>query len=176
MNSKQEGFSIIEILVTIVIVGIGLVGIISFFSANIQNQLEVKNELIAAGLAQEGPELVRNIVDYNYLNGADWYDKVCGSNSDCAGRCKSIDHTALTGHDCITTDQPGVCLAGTPPKYEQCDSSELPFERSISISIENVYDDGVNDLNNGDCLKVSNNVTWNDRTTVATDIVCKPRQ
>jgi len=69
LNEKviNKGFTIMEILVSIFILSIGLVGIYSLINQNIQVQYINKNDLIASQLAQEGIELVRNVRDKNWL-------------------------------------------------------------------------------------------------------------
>lgn len=174
----RKGFTLIELLITIFLVSIGLIGMVVFFNSTLTSNFEAKNELIAAALANEANELARNIVDYNYLNGNNWYDKLCSSNTqNCANRCKSIDYGSLTSHDCITDNQLlDVCVDGASSRYYQCSSSSLDFDRKIGVSINDTNGDSAYNLNGGDCLKVIATVTWSGRTTEAADIVCKPRQ
>jgi type II secretory pathway pseudopilin PulG len=69
---KQAGFSILEIVVAIFIITMGMVGVLSLITQNIQVQYINKNNLIASQLAQEGLELIRNKRDKNWLEGNDW--------------------------------------------------------------------------------------------------------
>lgn len=68
----MKSFTIIETLVAITILTVGILGI----SGLLSNQLFVlkisENKLVAAYLAQEGIEIVRNIRDSNYLKGQSW--------------------------------------------------------------------------------------------------------
>ncbi len=161
-------------LVVVFVIGMGLIGAMSFFNINLNNQFEAKNELIAAGLAQEGVELVRNIRDYNVLSGEEWYKlDLLGGTTLCQRiDYRSLDKSWLLGiyfHKClgplIFSDK--VCLDNTTRKYRQCsnlESANTDFKRSISVS-EN------GDLNAGGYLEVTCMVTWNNRTTVAKDIL-----
>ena len=82
-------------LVVIFVLGVGLIGALSFFNINLNNQFEAKQELIAAGLAQEGADLVRNIVDYNYLNNKPtWYNEIAEELGEPLGTIKSRIHFA----------------------------------------------------------------------------------
>lgn len=67
---RQFGFSILEVIIAILIISIGMIGVLSLITQNIQVQYIGKNDLIASQLAQEGLELVRNIRDENWLVGA----------------------------------------------------------------------------------------------------------
>lgn len=77
---KKAGFSILEIVVSIFIIAMGMVGVLSLINQNIQAQYINKNRLIASQLAQEGIELVRNIRDKNWLEGSSWTDNIGPGN------------------------------------------------------------------------------------------------
>jgi len=172
--AKRKGFTLIEMLVVVFVIGIGLIGAMSFFNINLNNQFEAKNELIAAGLAQEGLELVRNIRDYNILSGEKWYKlDLLGETILCQRiDYRSLDKSWLWGiyfHKClgplISSDK--VCLDNATRRYRQCSNSEsanTDFKRSISITRNG-------DLDAGGYLEVTCTVTWNNRTTVAKDIL-----
>ncbi len=169
----------IELLVTIFFVSVGLVGVIAFFNLSIESSTEDKNELIAAGLAQEGVELVRNIVDYNHLNGDDWWRELVVNSVASNSNCKSIDYESLLSHDCITANHTQVCLDNNS-RYFQDNSSchgavKTSFTRELEISGQDMNGSGI-DLNNGDCLKIEVKVSWGDREAKAVDIICKPRE
>jgi len=176
-------------LVVIFVLGIGLIGALSFFNINLNNQFEAKNELIAAGLAQEGADLVRNIVDHSYLNGLPWYEDIYQDN---ANYCHGIDRDILfdaASAKCYKkvtkkVKETAICFDPTkavyvhPDKNKTCENLSLQstgFSRTVVISGYDANGGGV-DLDAGDCLSVVASVTWNDRETKSTDIICKPRQ
>ncbi len=66
-KSKISGFSILEVMIATMIIAMVLVGVISLVLQNIKVQYINRNVLIAAVLAQEGMEIVRNIRDENWL-------------------------------------------------------------------------------------------------------------
>jgi prepilin-type N-terminal cleavage/methylation domain-containing protein len=73
-NFNNKGFSIIEIIATLAVIAIGFIGVLSLSVQNTRVQYTNKNTLIAAHLAQEGLELVRNLRDDNFLNpNSDWF-------------------------------------------------------------------------------------------------------
>lgn len=139
-------------LVVVFVLGIGLIGALSFFNINLNNQFEAKNELIAAGLAQEGADLARNIRDYNLLN-----SKAFDFNLDSAS-CTAIDFSSLSSHQCSSAGL-AVCTDANS-RYYQCASGNTNFTRSISIG----------GLVNGS-RTVTCAVTWNGRTTTAKDVL-----
>lgn len=153
-NSK-EGFTLIELLIVVFLIGVALVGVISFFNSSLQSNFEAKNELIAAGLAQEGAELVRNLAEYKKLNGGDWTAIVST-----LGSCGRIDYRSLSSHLCNNGSNSYVCLSGG--RYQQCDSGTgNGMQRTINIQRKIDSD--------GDRLEIVSQVEWSGRITKATD-------
>lgn len=196
---KHQGFTLIELLITIFLVSVGLIGVLAFFNSSLTSQFDAKNELIAAGLAQEGAELVRSIVDYNFLNNNPngWYDEL--TNKDVSTvYCSSVDRDILLGDNfkCRTTQKKPeeICFNQTSGVYSQKKSCpgnqiETDFKRSLTISGYNLDGNGSIDLEKGDCLNIVATVGWPISNsacnasilncpykTVSTDIICKPRQ
>ncbi|MDD3487475.1 MAG: type II secretion system protein [Candidatus Moranbacteria bacterium] len=176
-GNQKKGFTLIEMLVVIFIVGIGLIGALSFFNINLNNQFEAKNELIAAQLAQESVELLRNIVDYNALAGNDWYSNItnqtAGSND-----CKNIDYRSLSSHNCVSSANLDDIYLDSSGRYRQYSDNSQLFHRKIE-SIDPIdrdsSDGSINLRDKGDCFRVTVAVTWNSRVTKASDVICKPR-
>ena len=164
---NKSGFSLIEILVVIFFLGVGLVGILAFFNSNLQSHDDAKNELIAAGLVQEAPELIRNIKDYKVLHDkATWVNLVDTSTG--LPACQRIDFDSLTSHSCDNSKGSYVCLDANK-RYKQCPSGD--FLRTISVQCENASNAVINctPATNVKSLRVTSTVTWNDRSTTAID-------
>ena len=68
LTTTKPGFSLVEVLTVFFIIALTMVGVVSLIIQNIQVQSINKNQLIAASLAQEGIELVRQVRDNNWLN------------------------------------------------------------------------------------------------------------
>ncbi len=62
----MRGFTLIEVVVSISIVSLVVVGVMFVFSLNLTSASRSINNLIAANLAQEGLEIVRNIRDKDW--------------------------------------------------------------------------------------------------------------
>ena len=74
-NNKQ-GFSFIEVLVSVLLVSVGLMAAVSLISSNLKRTINNRNQSIAGLLAQEGNELVINVRDSNIRNGNESFDPI----------------------------------------------------------------------------------------------------
>lgn len=145
---KQNGFSMIEVIVAIVIIVIGLVGIMSLNVQNIQVQYINKNILVASLLAQEGLELVRNIRDENWLTaGYTWSRDIVNDGTyiiDYNGR-SSINSSVNN------INENGARLYLNNSFYSHTGTSQTNFYRLITV------------VNNTNYLDVECKIRWEER-------------
>lgn len=165
LNKKKEilenififkaGFSLLEIIIVIFIITMGLVGILSLVVQNIQVSNVNKNTLIASQLAQEGLELVRNIRDGNWLDGADWKLGAGGYGSDSdifQDGDYAIDYAGITDVAGINDVNARLKINGN--FYEHGSGTDTPFSRLITV------------INNGSYLNVECAVQWRERNSI----------
>lgn len=72
MQNKDKNlpaFSLIEVLMSAFILGVGLTAVIGLLSTGLHQSIESRSQLVSAFLSQEGVELVRNIRDDNWAKG-----------------------------------------------------------------------------------------------------------
>ncbi len=62
----RQGFSLMEVMLVVFILSTSLVVFIQVITKSINHSMESRDAIIAAGLAQEGVELVKNIRDNNW--------------------------------------------------------------------------------------------------------------
>lgn len=132
-SETRKGFSLIELMIAVFFVSVGLIGVLAFFNASIQSNAGAKNELIAAGLAQEGNELVRNLVEYKRLNAgpSDTWDTIANWFQ---SNCSRIDYQSLTSRSC----QSGSYLCFSGGRYQQCPSDPgTGMQRTLTINHRN---------------------------------------
>jgi len=65
----SSGFTLVEVLLSVTILTIGIIGSISLIGYNINAVTHSVNRLMASNLAQDGFELVRGVRDTNWLQG-----------------------------------------------------------------------------------------------------------
>lgn len=77
---NQDGFSLVESLVSILLLSMAFTAVTGLFVVNISSASVVRNNFIAGALAQEGIELARNLRD------SDWHaGRAFGSFGDAGG-------------------------------------------------------------------------------------------
>ncbi|MFA5994516.1 MAG: hypothetical protein WC823_06180 [Parcubacteria group bacterium] len=79
---NPRAFSLIEVLFSIVMFTVGILGVVSLINQSMVASMNRRNETIAGQLAQEGIELVRNIRDNNWLNDPDHPFQNIGNRDD----------------------------------------------------------------------------------------------
>lgn len=161
---KEKGFTLLEMIISIMIITIGIFGAYSAVSKYAKNTQQERENLIAAYLCQEGIEIIKNIRDSNWISEVSWDTGLTSCNAGC-----EIDYEKKGGDgvtDGLTAwSSPGNFLyidATTGLyKYEHTSSDiETPWTRRITI------DTGTTDI-----LKITVEVSWASNVmTVKEDI------
>jgi type II secretory pathway pseudopilin PulG len=132
----NKGFTLMEAIVAIFVITTGLVGVLSLVSQTIASSTFSKDKLIAAYLAQEGIEIIRNIRDTNWLNGVAWNTGLTAT-----------PNTNVNYNSSNVSDMPdGLSFDGS--YYVHSASPNTPFSRHIEITYD-VDGDGNDDLDPG---------------------------
>lgn len=144
---RQFGFSILEVIIAILIISIGMIGVLSLITQNIQAQDISKNDLIASQLAQEGLELARNIRDENWLAGSSYNLDIVGDGGyaiDYQGRAGITDVAGINDNGAKLN----ISAAGF---YTHGAGAATPFSRLITV------------VDNAEYLEVESKVRWKER-------------
>ncbi len=88
----KKGFSLLETTVALAVLLTSVVGPLTLASFSLRSASVAKNSLIAAGLAQEGFELVRTARSSNVLKNVDWLTDLgfCLNSSGCTIDAKDL--------------------------------------------------------------------------------------
>ncbi len=140
---NKKGFTLIELLVAITILLFGIVFILSLIVFHFKALFFSQNRLVAAYLAQEGIEVIRNIREENYLKNQAWNSNISPGTSNKLDRssrqfpdntisqCNRLKFDANSGYNCKT-------------------GTETFFSREISVSVS------------GDQMFVTSTVSWTE--------------
>jgi len=141
--NKQRGQLMVELMVSMSLLVIGILGILAVLSQSLGLNRVAANQYIAANLAAEGIEVTKNILDSNFINGAPW-------NVGFANGTYGVqyDDTSLSSSN---ANAPLEFDSGTGI-YSYSGGTQTAFRRAISI-----------DLISSDEIKVVSTVTWKDR-------------
>ena len=88
-DKSSKGFTLLEMIFTIFILTVGIVGIYGAITRMISQSADVSDRLIASYLAQEGIEITRNLRDGNWLEGVDWDTGIDDAVIDCSAGCEA---------------------------------------------------------------------------------------
>ena len=180
----KNGFTIIELIISISILSVAIIGIFGAFSIVTILTSNSADQLTATYLAQEGMEIVRNIRDTNWLNmdydctinpdcitnnNYRWVDDLTPAgkniNPDCSNGCE-VDYTT-TGFGPVPvniTTGTYLCTNTDGFYYYQlgCQGAlQTKFQRKIIIN-------PITDVNQADdhIIKVTVQVSWNEKATI----------
>ncbi len=78
-KKNQRGLTIIEALVSLVVLSMGLIPALAIISSSIRLSSLIKNNLIAANLAQEGVEVIRSLRDANWFEDKQFDNNLVGA-------------------------------------------------------------------------------------------------
>ncbi|MCX6720925.1 MAG: bacterial Ig-like domain-containing protein [Candidatus Staskawiczbacteria bacterium] len=172
----NKGFTIIELIISIFILSVAVVGIFSAFSIITILTSDSSDRLTATYLAQEGMEIVRNIRDQNWLNmdaevsGATWLYGITSSGSCTSTGCEAdYKSTSLGGStiDYLNIETGGFYsyAAGTATKFKRrilIDTSLASYVIKVTVQVSwnkkaNVLD--TSGFLAGDCNEGKNCIT-----------------
>jgi type II secretory pathway pseudopilin PulG len=128
----KQGFTLMEAIVAIFVITTGIVGVFALVTQTISSATYSTDRLIAAYLAQEGIEIVRNIRDTNWLEGGSnsWNEKL----DTCSGGCRA-DYTYSQQVDLTLPAYTGQFLnIDVSGYYGYSGGSPTKFQRKITIS------------------------------------------
>lgn len=130
ISSKNgAGFTLIEALIAVLILGIGLSGAFTALVMNSNTADLVKNGFVASGLAQEGIEVIRSSRD------GDWFvNRAFGSFGGSAVAPDGVDAYQIEWNsDSISANQNVFLKRDATGTFNYLIGSDTLFKRTISI-------------------------------------------
>jgi len=135
---QNKGLTLIEAVIALFLITMGMVGFFSLFQKIINYNTVISSRLIAAYLAQEGIEIVRNIRDNYWLDtdpSMTWDDFRGDGSLYCSSGCEfdyeSLDFNSFgQGDDYLKIDDNG----DNKGFYNYTDGPTTKFKRKIIIT------------------------------------------
>lgn len=132
LKNSKKGFSIGEVIISLFVITVGIVAAVGLIAKSISQSIDSRNEIIAAQLAQEGSELVRNLRDNTFIvDSANPFKWLTDGN-------KCIDVTKNTS---ATVDPNLSCPGGnyalkydTNGRYQYGSGDATRFSRNVAIT------------------------------------------
>jgi prepilin-type N-terminal cleavage/methylation domain-containing protein len=140
----QKGFTLVETLVAIAIVSIAIVGPFQIVQGVLQSSYIARDQLIAAALAQEGMEYVRQIRDSNsiynthHAGGKGWMDGLNGTaGPDCYTNACVIDTSVPSVTSCgnLTCAARPLYLSGANLYNQSSTGTVTRFTRKVRLTL-----------------------------------------
>lgn len=97
-NFGQKGITLVEVIIATFILLVAIVGSYLAFSKILMATSASSDRLVAAYLAQEGIEIIRNIRDANWLKASNWKNIL----STCSDGCQ-VDYKTGTSDDPVAS-------------------------------------------------------------------------
>ena len=135
--NRSKGFTLIEMIVAILVVGIGIIGVFSLISKFSEQSQYIRDVSVASYLGEEAIEIVKNIRDSNKIGGLAW-DK---GLTDCHNGCEiGYDDLYLSAW---SEDGRFLYLENGTSQYKYIDSPQSGdvktyYRRRITITPTNI--------------------------------------
>jgi prepilin-type N-terminal cleavage/methylation domain-containing protein len=154
-TNHEKGFTIIELMVTIIMLSVGIIGAYSAFSPFVSLTYNISNRFEAAYLGQEGLEIVRNMRDNNVIRStnnhmANWSDGLLECDLGCQLDYKTGTLAQTFANKLKPYDPSEFLKINADNAYSYDDGTNTRFQRKVTITQES----------GPDILKVSVLVTW----------------
>lgn len=102
VDKKNNGFTLLEMLLALSVISVGVMAAFTLSTANLNTVKANGQRVLAANLAREGIEVVRNIRDSNWLK--------IQANADCGGTLCTWDQNLDQGTSTIAYDKTDLGL------------------------------------------------------------------
>ena len=132
-RKSDKGFTMIELIVTISILSVGIIGSYSAFSSINSLTHSISPRLTAVYLAQEGQEIVRNIRDSNYIDGKNWKFGLSNCKNGCQADYKAGTDSESNSNKLKNYSDDNFLILNADGFYGYEEGIKTIFKRKITI-------------------------------------------
>jgi type II secretory pathway pseudopilin PulG len=166
LTKKNSGFTLLGLIVSIFIIGMSLSAIMALISYLVSASTASASRLVAANLAQEGIEVVRNIRDFNFVDAsgwANWYNQfIAGTTYDYSVQYDDYSQSEAAWRDY----DPNIFLLynSATGLYSYTDANGINsiYKRKVSLTRAPELPPNDNPNDNPNEMKVVSEVTWTE--------------
>lgn len=130
---KNDGFTMIELIIAIAILSFGIIGIYSAFSPIIALTYTISLRFNAAYLAQEGLEIIRNIRDNNFINNDPFSAGLLSCSLGCQADYKTGTSVQTIDNQLQTYNANNFLKINSDGFYSYDVGTDTRFKRKITI-------------------------------------------
>ncbi len=142
-NDRERGFTLVETLVALTLLTLAIVPLLSMAFAATSVADSLRNDITAAGLAQEGIEVVRAVRDTNWFNGLPAFD----------ANMTAGDHMPAWNDEAVAAPWRDVPLKiDANGVYNYAVGTDTAFKRKVTLTRVSSVE-----------MKVVSEVTWQER-------------
>jgi hypothetical protein len=154
INKKEKGQLMVELMVAGGLLIVGMLGVFAVLSQSLGLSRVVANQYIAANLAAEGIEIVKNTIDTSYLQYGYWNYYIPNNlTNDYGVQYNKLDFNEDWASDVLKYSEDGT--------YGYDSGKETGFRRKINIQVSG----------DGNTMTVISTVSWIDRGGMDFNIV-----
>lgn len=138
---NNEGASLAEAMVALGLVMVGLIGMIALYTRSLSLNRNVVNQTIAAGLAAEGIEVVKNMIDANVAErgSREWTARLPEGTF-------AVDYATVLSAAPLPDARAPLAWRNAEGRYANGGGSETLFTRRVTIAFPSVSETQVNSI------------------------------
>jgi Tfp pilus assembly protein PilV len=161
LKSSIKGFTIAEVLLSGFVLTVGMVTVMSLFSASHRQSFDTRNVIIASGLAQEGAEIARNIRDNNLAYRTKNWTTGDTCSTSMTGNCDPFRSFPTTANQRCAASYGDATFTCSNPTFALGLNGNGLYQHGAGVAASRFYRVlKINHASGGDTARVQSFVIW----------------
>ncbi|MGB3072721.1 MAG: hypothetical protein WBB68_00445 [Candidatus Moraniibacteriota bacterium] len=163
LTSSIKGFTIAEVLLSGFVLTVGMVTVMSLFSASHRQSFDTRNVIIASGLAQEGAEIVRNIRDNNIAYRTKNWTTGDNCSTSTSGNCDPFRYFPTAANERCTASFGDTTFNCSSPSFALGMNGNGLYQHGAGITASRFFRVlKIDQSGSADSARVQSFVSWQD--------------
>jgi len=133
-NKPLTGFTVVELIITIAVLSIGIIGIYSAFTPFIALNSNASSKFLATYLGQEGLEIIRNLRDNNFISEVSWSSGLLSCVNGCQADYKTGTSVETDDNKLKPYNDNNFLKLNSDGFYSYDIGTSTPYKRKIIIT------------------------------------------